>query len=58
MKYQITYKIDHCTFDTLSFDIETVKLLCPQDNKNLVIYFKNDTVREIQNVFSILLYQG
>nr|DAF39260.1 MAG TPA: hypothetical protein [Caudoviricetes sp.] len=56
MKYQITYKIDYCTFDTLSFDIETVKLLSPQDNKNIIVYFKDDTAREIQNVFSISLY--
>ena len=58
MKYQITHKIDHCTFDTASFDIETVKAIFPQDNRNVIVHFKDDTQQEIQNVFSILLYQG
>lgn len=58
MKYHITHKIDHCTFDTVSFDFNKVKSIYPQENRNIIVHLADDTMKEIQNVFSILIYQG
>lgn len=58
MEYKITYKIDHCTFDTASFDFNKVKSIFPQENRNIIVHLTDDTMQEIQNVFSILVYQG
>lgn len=57
MNYQIIYEIDSCTLDAVSFDTETVKTICPQNNRNIVIHFKDDTKQEIKNVIQIILYR-
>lgn len=57
MNYQIIYGIDSCSLDAISFDTETVKAIYPQDNRNIVIHFKDGTKQEIQNVIQIILYR-